>query len=261
MPPGIHGLCAAAAVAPTGREAPAPQRIRMSQGGPPNAPQQWAEAYTVAGHKVLKDGLPLEDAWGEKYKERTAELRRPHLSNAQRPAARVERCLHQKRAVHQAARALQDSKPVDARDLGVHASLHVAHPGAASAAPLEAAEPTSQLTREQLQEMVGTVSAHHQRTAAGPSRWTFQKICAAWQSSDAALNVTLVLVNLILSGELSREAFLLDGLLIARSRSQEAACGPSRSARCGIALQGSARCGRTGGASAHECTRCKRQWG
>ena len=39
-------------------------------------------------------------------------------------------------------------------------------------------------------------------------------ICAACQSSDAALDVTLELVNLILSAELPREAFLLDGLLI-----------------------------------------------
>ena len=39
-------------------------------------------------------------------------------------------------------------------------------------------------------------------------------ICAACQSSDAALDVTLELANIILSGELPREAFLLDGLLI-----------------------------------------------
>ena len=39
-------------------------------------------------------------------------------------------------------------------------------------------------------------------------------ICAACQSSDAALDVTLELVNLILSGEFPREAFLRDGLLI-----------------------------------------------
>ena len=39
-------------------------------------------------------------------------------------------------------------------------------------------------------------------------------ICAACQSSDTALDVNLELVNLILSGELPLEAFLLDGLLI-----------------------------------------------
>ena len=39
-------------------------------------------------------------------------------------------------------------------------------------------------------------------------------ICAACQSSNAALDVTLDLVNLILSGELPWEAFLLDGLSI-----------------------------------------------
>ena len=56
--------------------------------------------------------------------------------------------------------------------------------------------------------------AHHQGTAAGPSGWTFEMICAACQSSDAALDVTLELVTLILSGELPREAFLLDELLM-----------------------------------------------
>ena len=39
-------------------------------------------------------------------------------------------------------------------------------------------------------------------------------IRAACLSSDDALVVTLALVNLILSGELQWEAFLLDGLLI-----------------------------------------------
>ena len=52
-PPGLRGLRAAAAVAQVGREARASQRLRMPQGVPPNARQQWAEAYAVVGHKVL----------------------------------------------------------------------------------------------------------------------------------------------------------------------------------------------------------------
>ena len=51
-------------------------------------------------------------------------------------------------------------------------------------------------------------------------------ICAACHSSDAALDVTFELVNLVLSGELPREAFLLDGLLIG------APCAPRRARRC-----------------------------
>ena len=61
-------------------------------------------------------------------------------------------------SVHRAARALQDSKPADARDPGVRASLHAARPVAAPAAPLEAAEPALQLTREQLQELTSSHS-------------------------------------------------------------------------------------------------------
>ena len=69
-----------------------------------------------------------------------------------------------------------------------------------------------------LQEVVGIVSAHHRETAAGLSGWTFEMICAACQSSEAALDVTVKLVSLILSGELPRQAFLLDGLLIGFER-------------------------------------------
>ena len=171
-------------------------------------------AAAAARATRIADGLPLEDAGGQEDSERTAGLPRPHQSDAQRQAARSERCPHQKRTFHRAARALQDSKPTDAWDPGVRASLHAAHPIAAPAALLEAAEPALQLTREQLQEVVGIVSSHHRGTVAGPSGRTFEMICAACQSSDAALDVTLELANLILSGELPREAFLLDGLLI-----------------------------------------------
>ena len=47
-----------------------------------------------------------------------------------------------------------------------------------------------QLARELLQEVMGMVSAHHQGTAAGQSGLTFEMICAACQSSDAALDVS-----------------------------------------------------------------------
>ena len=162
----------------------------------------------------VADGIPLEDAGGEEESERTVGLRRPRLSDTQRQAEQIERCLHHRRSVHRAARALQDSRPADARDPRVHASLHAVHPAAAPAAPWEAAEPALQLTREQLQEVVGIVSAHHRGTAAGSSGWTSKMICAACQTSDAAVGVTVELVNLILSGKLPREAFLLDGLFL-----------------------------------------------
>ena len=171
-------------------------------------------AAAAARATRIADGLPLEDAGGEEDTERTTGQRRPHLSDAQRQAAWIERCLHQKGSVHRAALALQGSKSADARDPGVRASLHAAHHVAAPAAPLEAAEPARQLNREHLQEVVTIVSAHHRGTAAGPSGWAFEMIRAACQSSDAALHVSLKQVNLMLSGELPREAFLQDGLLI-----------------------------------------------
>ena len=103
-----------------------------------------------------------------------------------------------------------NSKLVDAQAWWVRASLLAARPPAAPAAPVEAAESALQLSRKQLQEVVCNVSAHQRGTAAGPSRCTFEMICAACQSSDAALDASHEMVNLIRSGELPRETFLLD---------------------------------------------------
>ena len=155
-----------------GREAPAPLRLRMPQGVPANGQQQWAEAYNSVGHKPstcagsagvrraraqsvrVQPRLPLGGSssssegnpdsgrvapggrWGEEGPDCNAGLRRPHLSDAQRQAARIKRCLHQKRSFLQNALALQGSKPANARDPRVRASLHTAHPAAALSAPL-----------------------------------------------------------------------------------------------------------------------------
>ena len=43
------------------------------------------------------------------------------------------------------------------------------------------------------------MSTRHRGTAEGPSGWTFEMICAACRSSDAALDVTLKLVNPVMS--------------------------------------------------------------
>ena len=42
-----------ASIAPAGGDAPAPRQLRVPQGVPQNARQQWKEAYTVVRHKVL----------------------------------------------------------------------------------------------------------------------------------------------------------------------------------------------------------------
>ena len=102
------------------------------------------------------------------------------------------------------------------------------------------------------------MSAHHRETAAGPSVRAFEMICAAYQSSDAALDVTLELINLIMTGELPRDDFLLGRLLIGHEKPGGAICGQSQSARRGIALRGYERCGRTVGAAAQAWVRCRR---
>ena len=65
------------------------------------------EAAAAARATRIADGLPLEDAWGEDGPERNAGPRSPHQTDAQRQAARIKRCLHQKRSIRRAARALQ----------------------------------------------------------------------------------------------------------------------------------------------------------
>lgn len=92
-------------------------------------------------------------------------LRRPHLSNGQRQAARMERCLRQTRSIHLAVPGLLDGNPADARDPRVSEGLYTAQPAAAPAAPFKAAEPVLQLTLEQPLLVVGIVSGHYRGTA------------------------------------------------------------------------------------------------
>ena len=70
-------------------------------------------------------------------------------------------------------------------------------------------------------------------------------ICAAFQSSDAALNVTIELVNLILSRDLPREALLLDGFLLWLEK-PGGGVRPIASSETWYRFAGSARCRHTG---------------
>ena len=217
----------------------------MLQGVPSNARQQWTEAYTVVGHKVL-DAYANEQGAGvcadvlqavQAVQEFGAIPRkvfrvqpRPPLggrssSEGDPDSGRVApggrrgggRTLTQRGAAASASGRCAAAGCVDRSmpsSQALNPPLRAAHPAAAPAAPLEATEPALQLTRAQLQEVVAIVSAHQLRTAARPSGWTFEMIYTACQSSDAALDVTLELVNPILSGELPWAAFLLDVLLI-----------------------------------------------
>lgn len=80
-------------------------------------------------------------------------------------------------------------------------SLHVAHPQPCEQRRWSAQNPSLQLTRKQLQEVVGIVAAHHQRAATAPAGGTLEMTCIACQSPGSALDVTLEPVNLILCGD------------------------------------------------------------
>ena len=59
------------------------------------------------------------------------------------------------------------------------ASAGCVQPQASRQAGERRQEPALQVTREQLQEVVGVVSVRHRGTAAGPSGWMFEMICDA----------------------------------------------------------------------------------
>ena len=166
-----------------------------------------ARCQRVAG------GVPLEDPVGEGTRRSTAP-RRSYLSVPQRQAQYAERCLRQGRSIRRAVRVTNSSTPSDATSPAVRQQLNDLHPSAAPPPFLEEEEAALQLSLEQFQAAVAAIAAHHRGSAAGPSGWTLEMICTACQSSDAATLAVLGVVNLILSGELPRETFLLDSNLI-----------------------------------------------
>ena len=135
MPPVLRGLRAAAAVAPAARKAPAPQRLRLPQGVPPSARQQWAEAYTVVGRKVLDACANAQDVGARAVVQAVQEFGAL--------ARTVVVCSHNRRSGAAAAAStarLADGLPLqDAGREDDSAGLRRPHPVAAPAAPLEVA--------------------------------------------------------------------------------------------------------------------------
>lgn len=174
--------------------------------------RRYHKAVLARMSRILQ-GRPLQDEDGDAG-EGGEPRWRPQLTPDQLQAKYIQRCLLSKRSVRRAARGLEAAKPANTADPAVQAALRALNPPAEPAEPLESDVPALRLTLEQLKEVVQIVAAHHRGSAAGRSGWTFEFICAACQTSDAALQVTLDVVNLVLSGEMPREIFLLDSLLI-----------------------------------------------
>ena len=166
-----------------------------------------------------------------------------------------------------AARAtrLADGWPVEEAGKSTRAppalSLTFCAPGSAGAVGQQACE-----------DVVGNVSAHHQGTAEGPSRWTFEMICAADQSSDVALDAhprrtpsthTLDAHPRACQSHPARGAStggLPAGRALDLDREASRRRAAHRDQRDVVShLQGSARCGRTGGTSADDLLRFR--WG
>ena len=135
------------------------------------------------------------------------------MSDQAKLAARIERHVSAG-SIRRGAAALSSEPLADTSDPAVLAKLRALHPDAESPAPIDVEEPALQTSAETLLAVCKRVSAHNRGTAGGPTGWTYEMICAFVQASDDGLRAALRFVNLILSGALPRDSFLLGSVLV-----------------------------------------------
>jgi hypothetical protein len=139
-------------------------------------------------------------------------LRRRPLSEDQKLAARIQRCL-EAYSVTRGARALAADPLADARSTIVIEALREKHPQVGQAPSLPIEVEALQITGDTLKMTLKRLDAKR-GAAAGPTSWTYEHVSAAAKASSDAFTAILKFVNLILSGELPRHSSLLDSSLI-----------------------------------------------
>ena len=170
----------------------------------------------LARLRRIEAGEPLDDEIGVDVggsQGRHGGNRRRRVSDEAKAAARIERHVSAG-SVRRAAAALSSDPLADTSDPAVLAQLRALHPDAEFPAVFDAEEPALQTSVETLLAVCKRVSAHKRGTAGGPTGWTYEMICACVQSSDDGLRAAQRFINLILSGALPRESFVLGSVLV-----------------------------------------------
>lgn len=169
----------------------------------------------LARLRRIADGIRLDDetepgASQHGPKSRRTQRRR---SEQQRLADRIARYLS-RGSVTRAAGALKDEPMADPSQPATVEALRALHPSADQPALLACPEGALCVTEDTLRAVLQRLSSHHRGVAGGPTGWTYEMIFAAANGSTSGFSATLAFVNLILSGTMSREGFLLESSLI-----------------------------------------------
>ncbi len=139
--------------------------------------------------------------------------RRSTIASQEKMALRIQRYLN-RGSVSRAAKVLE-SEPI--ADMSIQRNLNALknlHPQALAPQMLEETSRPLQVDSDLVCKVVQTLSAHHRGRAGGPTGWTYEMIIAAATRDDDSLRAVVQMVNLILSGTLPRDSFLLDSTLI-----------------------------------------------
>ncbi|MEL6449579.1 MAG: reverse transcriptase domain-containing protein [Pseudomonadota bacterium] len=168
----------------------------------------------VARLRRMAQGLQPEDledgaapaTQGDKRRRRT-------IATQDKMVRRIQRHLRNG-SVSRAAKVLESEPLADMTHTRNLNALKKLHPDAPEPDPLDAPEAPLQVDVSLVQKVVEKVSAHHRGSAGGPTAWTYEMIVAAATASADCTRAVVTMVNLILSGKLPRDCFLLDSTLV-----------------------------------------------
>lgn len=184
-----------------------PARILADNGSSKSRPRR-----ILARLQRISEGEPLND---EEEEEGFMPMRprRRRVPEQAKLVGRIER--HASRGSIRRAAAALDAEPLaDTSDPVVMAKLRALHPEADAPAALEADMPAIRISEETLEAVEKRLSAHSRGTAGGVTGWTYEQALVPVRVSSEGRRAVLQFINLILSGKLPRNCFLLESLLV-----------------------------------------------
>ncbi|NJN00174.1 MAG: hypothetical protein HC793_00350 [Aquincola sp.] len=155
----------------------------------------------------------MEDEEEDDQGPASAGSRRRRVPDQVKLAGRIER--HASRGSIRRAAAALDAEPLaDTSDPAVIEKLRALHPEAVAPHALETDVPAIQISEETLEAVEKRLSAHSRGTAGGVTGWTYEQALVPVRVSSEGRRAVLQFINLILSGKLPRNCFLLESLLV-----------------------------------------------